>query len=290
MLVLIVGFCSSLWLPALRIQQIVASGPDSDAVQTLARSLLTGTTYGIIPRNSIVFFSVAQVRARILAQYPDIAAAVISRTSLHSIGIASIPRATSFLWCGETYTPLSPTPSPVLAPTFDTTSSCYNTDGEGVIFAEHTAADPVAGDVLKVYGATAANSSDAAVLGAHVSHAQQIPVSLAFVKLIRSLGVSVTTLVMRGDEADLYTQNGTRITYVLGREDAAAQLAQSAFPSLTLNDGTYEYVDLRFDGKVYFKKYGALATDSTAASVPASSTTSVPASSTASTTRSTTRH
>jgi len=71
------------------------------------------------------------------------------------------------------------------------------------------------------------------------------------------LNVSITTIDLRGDEADLYTPQHTRITYVLGKETVAAQLAHSAFPTMSVNDGSLEYVDLRFDGKVYFKKIGS---------------------------------
>jgi hypothetical protein len=69
--------------------------------------------------------------------------------------------------------------------------------------------------------------------------------------------VPVVAFVIRGDEADLYAQSGTRITYVLGREEVTTQVAESAFPSLNLDDGSLEYVDLRFEGKAYFKKVGS---------------------------------
>src|SRR5262249_52105520 len=87
--------------------------------------------------------------------------------------------------------------------------------------------------------------------------ASMIPNALEFVKAIKSLGVPIVSLVIRGDEADLYAQSGTRITYVLGTEQTTATIAASAFPSLNLNDGSLEYIDLRFGDKVYFKKVGA---------------------------------
>jgi hypothetical protein len=74
---------------------------------------------------------------------------------------------------------------------------------------------------------------------------------------MRTLGADIVSIDIRGDEADLYTRAGTRITYVLGREQQAAGLAASAFPTLKLNDGSLLYVDLRFDSKVFFKKKGA---------------------------------
>ena len=77
---------------------------------------------------------------------------------------------------------------------------------------------------------------------------------LRFVKTLKSLGANITSVEIRGDEADLYTTYGTRITYVLGREQQAASLAATAFPSLTLSNSSLLYVDLRFDSKVFFKK------------------------------------
>ncbi|MBU2330176.1 hypothetical protein KKG57_01780, partial [Patescibacteria group bacterium] len=65
---------------------------------------------------------------------------------------------------------------------------------------------------------------------------------------------NVTSLAIRNDEADLYTTAGTRITYVLGQEQEAVITAASIFSQLNLNDGSVEYVDLRFAGKGYFKR------------------------------------
>ena len=47
---------------------------------------------------------------------------------------------------------------------------------------------------------------------------------------------------------------GTRVTYVLGDEQNAFTALTSARDDLNLADGSLEYVDLRFDGKVYLKK------------------------------------
>ena len=93
-----------------------------------------------------------------------------------------------------------------------------------------------------------------AVLGASVTGAKYIPELLRFAKTLKSLGAIVTSVQLRGDEADLYTVYGTRITYVLGREQQAATLAATAFPSLTLSNNSLLYVDLRFDSKIFFKK------------------------------------
>jgi hypothetical protein len=243
-------------------------------MQTIAASNFTGTMNYIFPRNSIFFFPESEIRSQILQQYPDLSAVSISRESFDSIAMDSIPRELAFLWCGTSYTavpeivaaPListasstSATSTTPIAPEITTEASCYDADSEGFIFTADANATSSPTDALRVYGALAvATTTNASLIGQKVAQANDIPNALQFVKAIRSMGVSIVALVIRGSagEADLYTQSGTRITYVVGQESAAVQLAQSAFPSLNLNDGSLEYVDLRFDGKVYFKKTG----------------------------------
>jgi len=278
LLLLIAGAIICLWLPAFRIQHVDAAGLDESNMQAIARSEMIGTYEYVLPRNSIFFFPLSEIRAQILAQYPEIAAVAISRESFNAIGIDSIPRETAFIWCGTTYvagqrsshTPLIQTASSTAAtstsavlPTISV-PTCYDADSQGFIFAQNTNATSTLADTLHVYGPLAVSTSTSNSLLAHtVSGATYIPNALEVVKVVKSLGISVVARVLRGDEADLDTQAGTRITYVLGQEAGAAQLAQSAFPSLNLNDGSLEYVDLRFNGKVYFKKTGGSVATST---------------------------
>ena len=70
--------------------------------------------------------------------------------------------------------------------------------------------------------------------------------------------MNVVSVEIRGDEADLYTPHGTRVTYILGNEEKAAALAASAFPTLNIQGGQLAYVDLRFEGKVYIKRHGEI--------------------------------
>ncbi len=282
-----IGILIALWQPVFRIEQVQAAGPDATGVETTATTNLYGTIGYVIPRNSVFFFPQEQIRLAILKKYPDISAVSISRTSFDSIVLESISRESAFLWCGQEYgngssPDVSPTNSalaitPLATSTVSepqkttvsilTSSSspqavsvatnpsapltCYNTDNQGFIFSAAGNAASSTG-VLEVYDPL--QNPSASPIGQKVENATSIPNALEFVKAIKTLGVPIVSLVIRSDEADLYAQSGTRITYVLGDEQAAAELASSAFPSLNLNDGSLEYVDLRFSGKVYFKK------------------------------------
>jgi predicted nucleic acid-binding Zn ribbon protein len=264
-LLAIVGAVSIFWIPIFRIQHVNVAGPNSDGMQTIATSVLSGSDHYVLPRNSIFLFPAAKLRDSILKQYPDISAVSISRTSFDSISIASIPREQAFVWCGAAYAPApsapanasstitSPSALNILQP-----SSCYSADGQGVIFASLPSDAASTTNALWIYAPLDSKlDPSASPLGASVAQASSLPNVLQFIKILKSLGAPITTVVIRGDEVDFFTQTGTRITYVLGREEMAKQLAESSFPSLSPGDGSLEYIDLRFDGKVYFKKVGS---------------------------------
>ena len=77
-----------------------------------------------------------------------------------------------------------------------------------------------------------------------------------------TLGSPVSALAIHDGEVDVHLTSGTRLTYVLGHEQNAFTALVSAKSNFNLADGSLDYVDLRFDGKVYVKKKGAGSTGS----------------------------
>ncbi|MGE5540761.1 MAG: cell division protein FtsQ/DivIB [Bacillota bacterium] len=232
------------WQPWLRVTSVHAEGPHGDEIASLVKSDLEGTRFFIIPRNSIFFLPEKSVRERILTAFPDVSAVSLGPESLNALRVRSVGRASVFWWCGTSYA--------------NALTTCYDTDSEGLVFGQATAVSTTTDTgVLRVYLPVAdADASRETPVGAHVADPARIPGVLDFVKAVRTLGADVVAVELRSDEADLYTKAGTRITYVIGKEQEAAALAASSFPSLNLNDGSLSYVDLRFSGKAYFKKKG----------------------------------
>ncbi len=92
-------------------------------------------------------------------------------------------------------------------------------------------------------------------IGATLPQAAAFPAAFDFARQLVAFGSPVVSVVFRhNQEADLYLRSGTRITYVLGQEQDAYAALVSARADLNLADGSLEYVDLRFPGKVYLKK------------------------------------
>jgi len=222
------------WQPALRISDVVAEGPHAEEARGQAAAELRGTHFFILPRNSLFAVPERDIRARLLAAYPDIEAVSIRSRGLTTLSVTLVPRAEAFLWCGQARSLESP---------------CYSTNAEGLIFAEAASST----ELLRVYGPVEGQEG-LTPIRARLSHAPRIPEALRFIKAMQTLGADVGEVAFREDEADLYTEADTRITYVLGKEEEAAGVAASVFPQLSLNDGSIQYVDLRFSGKAYFKR------------------------------------
>jgi hypothetical protein len=202
-------------------------------VRAIAIAALEGTHGYALPRDSLFLLPTDAIRARVLAEHPDIEAVSFEVYGTDRLAVATHSRAAAFLWCGES--PDAPGP-------------CYGANAEGLVFAP--AGDSASSTMLRAYGALEGEGPE----GARIAYASGIPDALRLVKALQTLGADVDSFAFRGDEADARTRAGTRITYVIGREAEAAGIAASVFPQLSLNDGSIDYVDLRFAGKAYFRR------------------------------------
>lgn len=240
-----------LWRPEVRITQITVIGKDS-SVALLARQALSGTYGGIVPRNSIFFPPIAEIRAAIKAANPSIAAVSVSRAWFSGLTIMMVPRAPVARWCGV---------SAPGAPGAD----CYLFDTGGFLYA--TATEPLAAVVSTGNPDGVATPfvlfdayTGAAPVGATLQHASDLPAVFEFARQVGTLGPSVATIAMRDGEVDFFLASstpgaqGARITYLLGSEETAFSALSSAQSALDLSDPSLEYVDLRFRGKLYVKR------------------------------------
>jgi hypothetical protein len=230
-----------IWQPFLRITTVETEGPLAVPVRAFVVGQLTGTRFGIVPRNSIFFVPEQELRAALLEAFPQLEAVSIGPAGLNTLAVRPAARAAVLWWCGTLEAPVTP---------------CYLADAGGFVFAEVPLEERLASSTtLSIFASLdAAPPGTTAPLGSSIAARDKLPALIQFVKAVRALGADVISVAIRGDEADLYTRAGTRITYVLGREQQAANLAASGFSTLNLNDGSLLYVDLRFDSKLFFKK------------------------------------
>lgn len=225
------------WLSPVRIQAVEVSGPGADLARPIAIAALDGSYAFLVPRDSTFFYPEQEIRSEILAGDPSIAAVSIRRSSLNALSISTSERAAAALWCGESAA---------------SSSTCFLTDSEGLLFAEADTASSTAA-VPKIYAQLAEGGPP---VGSRIEQAYRLRDILKFLRAIEGLGIDVAHVTLAGDEAEIRAEVGTRLVYVIGAEEEAASTAASALPPLDIPSGAYDYVDLRFPGKAYAKRFG----------------------------------
>ena len=230
-----------LWQSEVRISRVDVIGSSTDAQETIvdiATRMMRGSYFGIIPRDSIFFFPEDYIRTSILASHSNIAAVSISRNKFTGLSIKVDMRVPIARWCG-------------LAPTEGVEEYCYVFDASGVIYAASSSTtSPL--NPFKLYAPLADDTAEP--LRASIMSAEKIPTIFDFARNLTMFGSSVVTVVIHNGEVDNNLASGTRITYVLGNEQSAFTALVSARDNFNLSDGSIDYLDLRFNGKVYLKR------------------------------------
>jgi hypothetical protein len=222
---------------AVRISHVEVFGADA-SLATFATDAMQGWYFGIIPRDSIFFFPESRIRTDILAAHEDIAAISIFRGGLTSLSIKIDSRAPIARWCG-------------LAPTAGVNEYCYIFDANGFIYAAAATTTETV-NAFTLYALLAGDALEP--LRATIANADKLPAVFDFARQLTTLGSPVSFISIHNGEVDNQLTSGTRITYVLGNEQNAFTALISARENLNLADGSFDYVDLRFDGKVYLKR------------------------------------
>jgi hypothetical protein len=239
LLLILVGFFIWLtWQPSLRIQNVTMS--DTRLLEVVQHEL-TGSYAGIVPRNSLFFIPDHAIRAALVEADPGLEAVSISRKGLTGLSVSLHQRVAVAKWCG-------------LKKTEGVPEYCYLFDTIGYLYAAADVASSSPLNSFVLYDPLKGNTQEP--LRATLLDAAHMPDLFDFARKINSLGSPVLTITIQGDQADLVLRSVTHITYVLGSEEQAYVDITSAKENINLTNGSLEYVDVRFPGKVYLKKKG----------------------------------
>jgi len=236
-------------LPGTRISHVTVYGADQPFAD-IATQAMQGWYFGLVPRDSTFFYPASNIRAAIIDAHPRIAAVSLFRNGLTGLSIKTSERVAIARWCGAS-DGKSDFKSESSKSDFFSDANCYIFDASGYVFGALATSTqtlnsfalyvPLVGDTLEPLRAT-------------LAQAERLPGAFDFARELATLGASVTRVILRGDEVDNMLSSGTRVTYVLGNEQNAFTALVSARDSFNLSDGSVDYIDLRFDGKVYVKK------------------------------------
>lgn len=226
-----------MWQPSVRISHVIMYGTDQ-SLASIAEESIQGMYFGIIPRDSTFFFSESSIRSSLLSADATIAAVSIFRKGFNGLSLKIDYRVPVAEWCG-------------LARTSDVEEYCYVFDANGFIFSARTKSDePI--NAFALYAPLADTVMEP--LRATIAQAEKLPPVFDFARQLNQLDAQTSFITIRTDEVDCVLKNGTRITYLLAHEQEAFTALISARSNFNLADGSIEYIDLRFPGKVYVKK------------------------------------
>lgn len=246
LLLALAGAAYELNQSSVRISRVVVYGADQSYAR-IATDAMQGKYLGIIPRDSTFFFPSSRIRADTINSHPDVAAVSLFRNGLTGLSIKVSNRVAIARWCGLAPTVFSADP----ANGHGTDEYCYVFDASGYIYAAAASTTETLNS-FSLYARLAGDVQEP--LRATLADADQLPAAFDFARQLETLGSPVMRVIVRGDEVDDLLASGARVTYILGREQDAFTALVSAQETLNLADGSIEYVDLRFDGKVYAKR------------------------------------
>jgi cell division septal protein FtsQ len=244
---LVLGALYGLQQPAVRINHVEVFG-STLPLEGIAREAMQGSYLGIVPRDSVFFYPERTIRERILSAYGDIATVSLFRNKLTGLTIRVTSRTPIARWCPEGIEAVAGTTTPQP----DEQTECYLFDDSGLLFATSSEVPLVNSFVVSV----PLGKPELPVRGQVVPNAELLPGAFTFARQLSGLGSPVRTILIEVPQATLMLENGTRLLYVLGKEQEAYTALVSAKNNLNLKDGSLEYADLRFSGKVYIKKRG----------------------------------
>jgi len=237
-----------------RITRVTVIGA-SASFAAYATDAMRGSYFGLIPRDSVFFYPASSIRSAILAAHPEVAAVSVARDGFDGVTVQVDNRMPVGRWCGPAPDPMPP--------------ECYVFDASGFIYATTSvpawlpaalagtsspaASSDVADHSFVLFEALA---SSTASVDATLPTAAGLPAVFDFARKLDSFGSPATVISIHDGEADDYLASGTLVKYVLGQEQDAYAALSSAQAQFNLANGSVEYVDLRFSGKIYLKKRG----------------------------------
>lgn len=256
---LIVGF---FYIPFFRISDIAVSGTveiDAEAVKSEARAVTSGNHALVIPRDNFFFYPKSKIEESIKNNFRDVSEVKVDRRGFHAADIAIKERAPHALYC---------------------LSTCFFIDSEGyaykegvepypadlVIFRDVRYAADLAMSSDNAEGATTTMNAEASTMAETHNPLDTFPIDAASFKGLESFASKVSTLnldlievhIGKDGETVVKTRQGSVILSMKRPFDEQFGLLATALSQDVFNAGNgivknFNYIDLRFGNKVFYK-------------------------------------
>lgn len=252
LILLVALLCSAIvgltWLPSMRIEAVEVSGVESvpaSMIQASVQKALLGTYWYLFPKNNIFLYPRTNIEQQIRSQFSALMRVEVRARDFRTIDILVAERAPQALWCGiarrtmaEGDSNTSPAP-------------CLLLDQDG--FAYASAADFFGNAYVHYFGALASSSTPPEFLSVEKFHALSALVD----DLVKKIGTVSSVTIENVQDARVSFANGFDLLFTLQDNGAgileryALALTTDPFSKHPLED--FQYLDLRFGDKLYYK-------------------------------------
>jgi cell division septal protein FtsQ len=257
-LVMIVGVVAAgvyaLHRPELRIQQVFVNNTGvipNDTVASAIRAMMHDSYLHLIPKDSTFFLSTTQIANELRTAFPRIAQVTVQRTGMEGLNVNVDEREPAALWCGDVVPPIASSFGAVQEKGREEVwGNCYLVDAGGFIYAE---APVYTGNTFpRYYGSLehAEPTGQNILVSDEFSRFQNL-----FVGLAHQEPTLAAVLIVDERDIELYLDGGIRLLALRAEvPDTIIRRVITLFSTKSLTPGKpIEYIDMRFDNKVFVK-------------------------------------
>ena len=234
-LFLLSGLVGLTYWPALRITDVAVSGTStlsSSTIEAFVRERLAGNYWYILPKSNIFLYPKARISADLLSAHPVLASAGVHAAGFTTIAVDLLERQPRALWCSD---------------------ACYFMDEDGVVYGE---APVFSEPVYTVYIGT---TTGAALPRQFLAPADFGALSALVDAIVQKLSdEKLATVEVNADQdVAMNFASGFVLKFALHDEGGDTferlALALTAEPFVSHKLAEFEYLDLRFGDKLYYK-------------------------------------
>ncbi len=228
---------------AIRISTIITEGQSAvpaETIREIAQRALAGRYGYLFPRDNIFLYPKTRIERALLAELPTVKTAELSAQNFTTLGIQVLERTPRARWCPSTGSGQA-----------DGGDGCYLADEDGVVYAPATTTG-----FLAYYG-----PAEGERLPRQYLHTEEFHSLTALVDaLAQKEGVSAVESVSvdeNGRDVRVRFAGGFMLLFSLADDGGDIferfSLALTAEPFLNRPLSAFEYLDLRFGDKLYYK-------------------------------------
>lgn len=239
-----IGTMSLAYAPFWRIQQVVVVGNESIATSTIEafiKERLKGSYAYVLPKDNILLYPKSSLRAELLMRFPALRSVVLRAENFSTLGVEVGERKPHALWCGENRS---------------TGDACVLLDDAGIAYG--SAVSFAGSAYLHYYGKSETVGSARQYLTEDTFRAVDA-MALAMANDIPEDTLMYITVDAQKD-VRMGFESGFVVIFPLAEDGATIlqrlKLARSADPFIEHKLSDFEYLDLRFGDKLYYKLKG----------------------------------